>query len=153
MNGPLALAQVFDFNQRDIAIEQGQVAGGKNLVPGLPSVTAYGYIANHAGLANARCVGNIGYQPDADGVLRHIPAYARFGEKLYPSFAEVLVTCAERLPQTKTSRRQARPNYRSMGRGIGASLTDMRKSPTPLFLPQMCLMRLPRGRCLPGGMC
>lgn len=29
MNGPLALAQVFDFNQRDIAIEQGQVAGGK----------------------------------------------------------------------------------------------------------------------------
>lgn len=101
MNGPLALAQVFDFNQRDIAIEQGQVAGGKNLVPGLPSVTAYGYIANHAGLANARCVGNIGYQPDADGVLRHIPAYARFGEKLYPSFAEVLVTCAERLPQTK----------------------------------------------------
>ena len=99
MNGPLTLAQIFDFTQRDSAVEQGQVAGGKNLVPGAPSVAAYGYIANHSGLSNARCVGNIGYQPDADGVLRRTPAYVRFGGQLYPSFAEALLACAQGLPQ------------------------------------------------------
>ena len=37
--------------------------------------------------ATARCTGNIGYQPDADGVLRRLPVLTAIRGRDYPMFA------------------------------------------------------------------
>jgi adenylate cyclase len=93
-NAPLALAQIFDFTPRSSSITQGQLAGGlPSPKPEQGAMNAYGYIANHAELSGARCLGNIGYQPDADGVLRRLPARTRFQGKDYPHLASALLTC------------------------------------------------------------
>lgn len=100
-DAPLTLAQIFDYTPRDPAILQGQLVGGmrasqptKQQPNGYGSLNAYGYMANHAGLAGVRCIGNIGYQPDPDGVLRHTPARTRFEGLEYPNFASALHACA-----------------------------------------------------------
>lgn len=96
-HAPVTLAQIFDYTPRSAAIFQGQLAGGVSSLPALQqAVTGYGYIANHAGLRVARCVGNIGYQPDADGVLRQLPAQTRFAGRDYPNFASALLTCGNK---------------------------------------------------------
>jgi adenylate cyclase len=94
--GPLALAQVFDFTPRIPQLTQGELAPPSfktnNQISGIP---AFGYIANHARLSErARCVGNIGYVPASDGVLRHTPLFATFDGKAYPQFALALAYCA-----------------------------------------------------------
>ncbi|MBP7492649.1 MAG: adenylate/guanylate cyclase domain-containing protein [Rhodoferax sp.] len=98
-NGPLALAQIFDYTPRSPAIVQGVLAGGKRQQPGLGRAQAYGFIANHAGLAGARCIGNIGYLPDADGVLRHTPVRTEFQGQIYLHFASALLGCVDSLVQ------------------------------------------------------
>jgi adenylate cyclase len=93
-HAPLSLAQVFDYSPRSPAISQGKLAGGQDQTPKTQAVDAYGFIGNHSGLANARCVGNIGYLPDADGVLRRTAVHTRFEGQVYPHFSSVLLTCA-----------------------------------------------------------
>lgn len=79
---PLTLAQVFDFVQRDVPIRTGHPSlqtspvAMARLSAGAPEAT--GYIANHAGLLGALCVGNIGIQPDPDGQVRTVPLLARW---------------------------------------------------------------------------
>ena len=91
-HAPLALAQIFDYVPRTPAMLLGHVGGDVAQSSG-PSVQALGFIANHAGLAAARCVGNIGYLPDADGVLRRIPELTRFGGKDYSHLSSALLNC------------------------------------------------------------
>lgn len=94
-HAPLTLAQIFDYTPRSPAILLGALGGGAAAQPNQSAVTAYGYIANHADLvAAAQCVGNIGYQPDADGVLRHTPVRTRFQNKDFSHFASVMLACA-----------------------------------------------------------
>lgn len=93
-HAPLTLAQIFDFTPRSPAIYQGELSGGVAAQPLRGGAGAYGYIANHVGLAaTAHCVGNIGYHPDADGVLRHTPVRTRFQGKDYAHFASTLMRC------------------------------------------------------------
>ena len=94
-HAPLNLAQIFDYTPRSTAIVLGTLAAGLTPQPHNNSVNAHGYIANHAGLAEARCVGGIGYLPDADGVLRHTPARTRYQGRDYLPFAGALLTCAD----------------------------------------------------------
>lgn len=78
-HGPLVLAQAFDYDfahLRPQALHAGVLAGG-HVQDGRRSVSATGYLANHAGLAQARQVGNIGFIPDPDGVLRRVPMQTR----------------------------------------------------------------------------
>ena len=108
-HAPLALAQIFDYAPRHPAILQGILAGGLSAVQapgGAGSQIAHGYIANHAGLSGARCIGNIGYQPDADGVLRRMPARTFFQNRLYPNLASALLACADPLIQTPAGNAQ-----------------------------------------------
>ena len=94
-HGPLVLGQVFDFdyeNKRPQPLREGVLAGP------LPELQprarqADGYIANHAGLAGARHVGNMGFVPGTDGVLRHVPLVTRFEGRDYPALALSLVRC------------------------------------------------------------
>jgi len=95
---PLALAQVFDFTPRYPNLNLGTLSPpfAQNMPNGFP---AYGYVGNHVALSQkARCVGNIGYQPDADGVLRHIPLLVSHDGQSYPQFAAALLECAATPP-------------------------------------------------------
>lgn len=92
-HAPLTLAQVFDYTPRNPPVLQGTLGGGVREQPVSAGFDAYGYIANHAGLAGARCIGNIGYLPDADGVLRHTPVRSRFQGQDYSNFASTLLAC------------------------------------------------------------
>lgn len=108
-HAPLTLAQIFDYAPRQPAIVQGTLAGGlrtEQALGGTSSRSAYGYIANHAGLSGTRCIGNIGYQPDADGVLRQMPARTLFQSRLYPNLANALLACANPLIQAPSGNAQ-----------------------------------------------
>jgi adenylate cyclase len=93
-HGPVALSQLFDFADRPVNIQVGKLAGGVSVSQRNFDAMAKGFVANHSGLAGARCVGNIGYVPDVDGVLRRLPHGVFFQGKVYPQLADVLLSCA-----------------------------------------------------------
>ena len=95
MHANLVLAQAFDFDpdrRRPHPIREGVPAGALAGYGG-QAVEADGHIANHAGLATARHVGNIGFVPDPDGTLRHVPLVLRFQGRHYPALALALTSC------------------------------------------------------------
>lgn len=96
-HAPLVLSQIFDYTLRDPAILQGTLTGGLPVQPSTGGLDAYGYIANHVGLAGARCIGNIGYRPDIDGVLRRVPVDTLYDGQLYPHFASAVIACEKKL--------------------------------------------------------
>lgn len=110
-HAPLVLAQVFDYAPRSQVLTLGRLSGGFPAAPAESgAVLASGYIANHVGLVNARCVGNIGYTPDVDGVLRRIPVLTYYQGRVYPHLADALQNCAE----------QPRLENERMARAVGA---------------------------------
>lgn len=95
-HAPLVLAQVFDYTPRTPPITQGTLAGSSDFALNAHTrkfIQAYGHIANHDGLSSARCVGNIGYIPDADGVLRRLPILTRYQDRDYLHFANAILRC------------------------------------------------------------
>ncbi|WP_296944486.1 CHASE2 domain-containing protein [uncultured Massilia sp.] len=94
-HGPVVLAQAFDYDPQGMRPQalRGGVPAGATRLHGGPGVPASGYIANHAGLARAPHVGNIGFIPDADGVLRRVPLLTRFDGRDYPALALALADC------------------------------------------------------------
>jgi adenylate cyclase len=93
-HGPVVLAQVFDYGHQPLRI--GTLAGGTPAPAGLEHSTspkASGFIANHAGLAAAANIGNIGFVPDSDGVLRHLPTMTLYENRLYPTLSRALFEC------------------------------------------------------------
>jgi len=103
----LVLSQVFDYAPRDSPIKTGQPAAGTapplatTINPSTQSAT--GYVANHAGLAEAPCVGNIGFVPDADGKLRRVIHQTLYQDKLYPSLSLAIIQCLTLGAQTDSS--------------------------------------------------
>jgi adenylate cyclase len=98
-NTPLVLAQAFDYsNIRPQPLREGVPGGARapaaaaSMPPALP---ATGYLANHAGLASAPHIGNIGFVPDPDGALRRLPLLTSFDGKLYPALALALTEAAK----------------------------------------------------------
>ena len=99
---PLTLAQAFDFVQREVPLKTG--------VPVLRALSvtmraddavapeASGYIANHSGLKDARCVGNIGIQPDPDGQVRSVPLLARWQQTYSPLLPLAMLQCGGNHP-------------------------------------------------------
>lgn len=94
--GSIVMAEAFDYFPRPVPLSTGVLAGGFPLSASMHAKTAKGYIANHAGLADATA-GNIGFMPDADGELRHLPLWTAFNGRAYPSLALALC-CAEHPP-------------------------------------------------------
>jgi len=94
-HAPLVLAQAFDYHSVGARLRDGAVGGGQpaNDPGGVP---ASGYIGNHPLLArHARHVGNVGFIPDEDGILRRVPLRTRFEGRLYlPLSAELINCCA-----------------------------------------------------------
>lgn len=92
-HGPLVLSQILDYAPRQPALAQGELSGGDPGIPIPGSPVAHGFIGNHPGLARARCSGNIGYIPDPDGVLRHLPLLSHFSGRNYPHLSVRLLDC------------------------------------------------------------
>ena len=136
-HAPLTLAQIFDYTPRDQPMVQGVLTGGINKRSEQDrhaSVDAYGYIANHARLASARCVGNVGYKPDADGVLRHMPVQTRFQDRDYLNFASALHACADPLAQAPAGNVQGLwriPYSRALSAYTVISATDILRESAP----------------------
>jgi adenylate cyclase len=92
-HGPVVLAQAFDFQPgRPEPLRQGTLAGASTSFGG-GGVVATGYIANHAAFAQAPKVGNIGFIPDSDGVLRRVPLVTSFEGRQYPALALAMLNC------------------------------------------------------------
>lgn len=89
----LILAQALDYVPREQAVRVGQLSGAQ--LTGSESALATGYIANHAGLLMAPCVGNIGYIPDSDGQVRRLPLWTTWQGQHYPSLALAAITCGQ----------------------------------------------------------
>ena len=83
-HGPVVLAQAFDYSSRSAPLRVGALAGGAP-VSGFPALVANGFVANHSGLAQATKVGNIGFVPDEDGMLRRLPMRTVFEGREYAS--------------------------------------------------------------------
>lgn len=96
-HGPLVPAQAFDFDfagNRPQPVIDGQLGGASAHYSGhAGAVTATGYIGNYPALAGAPHIGAIGFIPDPDGALRHVPLISRFGGKAYPALGLALVNC------------------------------------------------------------
>jgi adenylate cyclase len=92
-HGPVVLAQVFDYVARPQPLRIGYLAGGTPGYDGTGAREATGFIGNHAGMADARYVGNIGFSPDADGTIRHLPMLTHFNGRLYPTLSLALMEC------------------------------------------------------------
>lgn len=127
-HGPLALAQVLDFSARATPIVVGTATGGRSSpLAGAAPAQASGHVANHAGLAGARCVGHIGVQPDADGVLRRIHLQARTAGRIYATLALALMDCTDPQPAAQALRALGEApdgTWRiPFRRGVGAFLT------------------------------
>ncbi len=89
--GPIVMAQVFDYFHLPLRI--GQIAGGDHKHASSGAIPATGFIANYAQLGQRAHMGNIGYVPDQDGVLRRLPMITTFEGKQYPTLALALLDC------------------------------------------------------------
>lgn len=105
LHAPVVLSQAFDYVPRVPALRIGSLSGGTPLATstgGAPTVKAAqqaampatGFIANHPGLASARCSGNIGLLPDADGAIRRLPLATHFEQQQYAPLSLALARCA-----------------------------------------------------------
>lgn len=91
--GQVVMAQAFDYVFRPVPLRVGTLAGGFTASRSSQAILASGFIANHAGLAHAVVTGNIGFVPDQDGVLRHLPLGVVFDGREYPALSLALFDC------------------------------------------------------------
>ena len=92
-NGPVVMAQAFQYGAQNEALRVGKLAGGSPASTSVIAVPASGYVANHEGLGQAAHLGNIGFIPDQDGSLRRLPLYTRFDHRDYPTLSLALFNC------------------------------------------------------------
>lgn len=103
-HGPLVLSHVLDVAQRSATIRVGVVAQGTppSLMWGLwPVRESHGFVANHAGLTKARCVGHIGVSLDDDGIVRRLAPLVEGPRGVLSTLSVAMVECGE--PQTNRS--------------------------------------------------
>jgi adenylate cyclase len=95
-HGPVVLAQMFDYLQAGEPLAGGHLVGGvaaRGAIDAGNTAAAQGYLANHAGFAQARHAGNIGVVPDADGTLRRLPMFTSYRARVYPTLSLALLQC------------------------------------------------------------
>jgi len=90
-HGPVVLPQAFDYNG-NLPLRVGRLTGGTPAPRG-DALAASGYVANHAGLARAAHIGNIGFIPDQDGMIRRLPMQTWFEGRLFPTLSLALLDC------------------------------------------------------------
>lgn len=95
---PVVFAQAFDFAQRRHSLQVGVPVLRTSLsVEGLSGapLSATGFVANHQGLSNVRCIGNIGIHPDDDGRIRRVPLLVEWQGRTSQLLPLEMLSCAE----------------------------------------------------------
>ncbi|NEX60895.1 CHASE2 domain-containing protein [Noviherbaspirillum galbum] len=95
--GPVVMAQAFDYETRPLPVKVGTIAGGMPAT-GKPMPVATGFIGNHSGFGRAAHPGNIGFVPDPDGTIRRLPMLTRFDGRQFPTLSLALVQCCSGKP-------------------------------------------------------
>jgi adenylate cyclase len=109
---PVTLSQVFDFSTREESISSGVVIM-QDLSPDFSPLIlgsiprATGYIANHVGLKDAKCVGNIGIRPDPDGRVRTVPLWTHWQDGTSPLLPLAMLWCGHEREGTEKAEIQA----------------------------------------------
>lgn len=103
-HAPVVLAQAFDYVRRSLPVRVGKIVGGAPVGSHSAAPIASGFIGNHAGLAQARHAGNIGFVPDDDGTIRRLPMLTQFEGWVYPTLSKALLDCCA---NDKTMRSQS----------------------------------------------
>ncbi len=93
-HGPLVLPQAFTFDP-SLSLRIGTFTGGNAASDPQDAVRASGYLANHAGLRRAAHVGNIGFIPDKDGMIRRLPMQTWFAGRRFPTLSLALLDCCD----------------------------------------------------------
>jgi adenylate cyclase len=101
-HGPLVLPQAFAFDPA-LSLRVGAFTGGNAAPDPRDAVRASGYIANHAGLRRAAHIGNIGFIPDKDGMIRRLPMQTWFAGRRFPTLSLALLDCCGSAPAAATS--------------------------------------------------
>ena len=100
----LVLSEVLDYHDRVDPLLSGTLSAGVPLttlqaiqrsesVEAVVWPFATGYMGNHEELAQAPCVGNIGFRPDADGQLRRLPMLSQWDGQLYAGLSLASLQC------------------------------------------------------------
>jgi adenylate cyclase len=97
-HAPLTLSVAMDYQPRRQPLTLGAANQNRRWRGDAPYVAATGYVGNHPGFSSAKCVGNIGFVPDADGAIRRLPALSRFEDWAVTPLAHALLECAGRNP-------------------------------------------------------
>lgn len=124
-HGPLVLAQLLDFAPRSEPLRSGLLYGGAPLAAGAALPRASGYIGNHAGLARAAHLGNIGVPLDADGVLRWLPLQAQFEGRRYATLSRALLDCCGTAPASTATGLVRIPYHRNWSAYTVAKAADV----------------------------
>lgn len=96
---PVVFAQAFDFAQREQPLETGVPVLHDTPSPwefAGPPRPATGFVANHEGLSQVRCVGNIGIYPDDDGLIRRVPLLVEWRGRKSPLLPLEMLRCDAR---------------------------------------------------------
>jgi adenylate cyclase len=106
-HGPLVLSHVLDMQQRSNPIRVGMPAN-KSATPQLmaqqwTAQPSFGFVANHAGLSRARCVGHVGVSLDADGVVRRLSPLVQGPEGVLSTLAAAMLDCGQPTAQPATA--------------------------------------------------
>lgn len=120
-HGPLVLSHVLDVTQRNTPIRVGVPA--QSTPPSLmmnmwPVKESHGFVANHAGLAQARCVGHIGVSLDDDGIVRRLSPLVAGPQGVLNTLSIAMLECGE--PNAKLEQPpivSSHPAARSAGTG------------------------------------
>lgn len=89
---PVVWGQVFDLTPRNPPIASGVPSAGTGPWTKYP-VPATGYLANHAGLAQARCAGQISSVLDSDGAVRRLPLVVQWARQQHLTLSLALFQC------------------------------------------------------------
>jgi adenylate cyclase len=110
-HGPLVLSHVLDVTQRNAAIRVGvpaQATPPSLMMGRWPVQESHGFVANHAGLAQARCVGHIGVSLDGDGVVRRLSPLVAGPQGVLSTLSIAMRECGE--PNVKKALPPTLPN-------------------------------------------
>jgi adenylate cyclase len=120
-HGPLVLSHVLDMQQRSTPIRVGTpavaVAPPQWLGHDWAALPSFGYVANHAGLAKARCVGHVGVTLDGDGVMRRLAPLVQGPHGVLNTLSVAMLDCG--VPQARAS--TIRPALPHSGRWLASA--------------------------------